>query len=165
MRMGEGERSDQIKRQSALLDRFDEDEEEKGKAGNRRGGAAGGIIISVEQRVWPGILLQCKSVSLSLSSCWVTKSTIALGENGERGTGPKKAQLFRLQTSEQALLTHFLLNPLSRPKKTRTVSSWTKGEKKKEIGKKTRSPKQKEKKVESWPPTYPLDLGCFNKSQ
>ena len=31
-------------------------EEEKGQAGNWRGGATGGII-SVEQRAWPGIIL------------------------------------------------------------------------------------------------------------
>lgn len=89
-------------------------------------------------------------LSLSLSSCWVTKSKVTLGANGERGRGPKKAQLFRLQTSELALLTHVLLNPLSRPKKTRTVSSWTKEEKKKEFGRKKKPPEVQSRKRKKW---------------
>lgn len=70
------------------------------------------------------------SLGANRSSKLVTNSTD--WGNGERGTGPKNAQLFRLQTSE--LAWSLVAKPVQPAKETRTVSSWTKG--KIEIGKK-----------------------------
>lgn len=90
-------KSDQIKSQSALLDRFDGDgEEEEGRREkNRRGGATGDIIWTVEREQQRAATESGLGITLMLQidpPPSLPKGRI--GNNGEPGTGPKRRSFF-----------------------------------------------------------------------